>query len=245
LQERNKHTDAFDLSALFKRHFKAVNLFHHEQITAVTEEQLRKIFKEKHPQEKFEVQKNHSCVCYPFGIREIYFDKESLDEESLYYVTNFEKPNLGLLLPESFQLSAESPFFATDTFHIQQQATANSAFNFPLYEYSGKDLFHKKVNLNMDITREISLRNSLEFLPEDPGKGNVCFVQHPDLRDDFKTFYTPAHLLDYIYAVLHTKQYDSRNKTIWIPYPEENSFWRDVAQGQKLRQSHLVQKRKI
>lgn len=240
MRERNKHTDAFDLSALFKRRFKAVNLFHHEQIMAVTEEQLRKIFTEKHPQEKFDLQKKYSCVCYPLGIRKIYFDKEILDEVSRYYVANFEKPNLGLLLPKSFQLSAESPFFATDTFHTQPPAATNSAFNFPLFEYSGKHLFHKKINLNMDIIREISLRNSLEFLPEDPGKGNVCFVQYPDLRDDFKTFYTPVHLLDYIYAVLHTKKYSNRNKTIWIPYPEENSFWRDVAQGQKLRQLHLV-----
>ena len=97
----------------------------------------------------------------------------------------------------------------------------------------------------MDIIREISLRNSLEFLPEDPGKGNVCFVQHPDLRDDFKTFYTPAHVLDYISAILHTKKYTYEKNTIWIPYPKENNFWQYVDQGKKLRQSHLMQKKEV
>lgn len=245
MQKQNKYTDSFGLSSLFKKHFRAITLLHNVGITAGNEAQLRKKITAKYPKKKFEPQKVYSCIYYPLDIQKIYLDKEILAKESQDYVANFEKPNLGLLLPESFQLSSNDPFFITDSFHLLHPDFPNTAINFPLYEYFGKDLFHKKINLDMDLIQEISLRIALEFLPEDPGKGNVCFIQNPDVRDDFKTFYTPTHVLDYISAILHTKKYTYEKNTIWIPYPKENNFWQYVDQGKKLRQSHLMQKKEV
>ncbi len=100
-------------------------------------------------------------------------------------------------------------------------------------------------NLNPGIAEQIAVNLGLSFVPEKESEGTVCFINNPEVRDDFKTTFTPIDLLDYIYAVLHSPNYQEKYDEFLkvdfprVPYPKaerEAAFWQLVRLGGELRQ---------
>ncbi|WP_227009038.1 type ISP restriction/modification enzyme [Christiangramia fulva] len=105
---------------------------------------------------------------------------------------------------------------------------------------------------NKKIVEQISQKLGLEFLAEEPGEGEVCFAESKELRPEFKTYFTPLDLLDYIYAVLHSPTYRETYKEFLkidfprVPYPEaQEKFWQLVKLGGELRSIHLLESKKV
>ena len=87
----------------------------------------------------------------------------------------------------------------------------------------------------------------LDFVPE-VEDGNVCFANSGEVRSDFRSTFAPIHLLDYIYAVLHSPTYRETYKEFLkidfprVPYPkDQEQFWKLVKLGGELRQIHLLE----
>lgn len=98
---------------------------------------------------------------------------------------------------------------------------------------------HKYEVFDIALLKRFEKALSLEFLPEGPTEGNVCFLQNPEVRDDFKTFFSTGDLLNYIIAVL---PYDDQDLSIsaealWakLPFPNPKTFWKVVQRGRDLR----------
>ena len=103
-------------------------------------------------------------------------------------------------------------------------------------------------NFDPKILKQIEEKLGLEFLAEAPGEGEVCFSESEELREEYKTWFTPLHLLDYIYAVLHSPTYRETYKEFLkidfprVPFPEDpEKFWQLVKLGGELRQIHLLE----
>lgn len=103
-------------------------------------------------------------------------------------------------------------------------------------------------DLNPEIVNQIAKNLGLGFVPEKEPEGNLCYINNPEVRDDFKTTFAPIDLLDYIYAVLHSPIYREKYKEFLkidfprVPYPKDSgSFWKLVKLGGELRQIHLLE----
>lgn len=126
---------------------------------------------------------------------------------------------------------------------------------FPLYIYSIEDKrqilkpnSNRTPNLNMEIVNQIAEKLELVFVPEKEPEGKVCFMNNPEVRDDYKTTFAPIHILDYIYAMLHSpnnreKNTEFRNiKFPRVPYPKNaETFWQLVSLGKQIREIHLLE----
>lgn len=128
------------------------------------------------------------------------------------------------------------------------------SYCFPLYLYpeiknqqSTKQIQIRAPNLNPEIVNQIASQLSLTFTNEKeiPTEGEVCFINSPEVRPDFRLTFAPIDILDYIYAVLHSPTYREKYKEFLkidfprVPYPTDNTtFWKLVAQGGELRQIH-------
>ena len=133
--------------------------------------------------------------------------------------------------------------------------TKERGYIFPLYIYSKikaqqsiNPTAVRSPNLNSKIVQEIAKKLGLDFVPEKEVEGNVCFVNSPEIRDDFKTTFAPIDLLDYIYAVLHSPNYREKYKEFLkidfprVPYPKDSeTFWQLVRLGGQIRQIHLLE----
>lgn len=99
-------------------------------------------------------------------------------------------------------------------------------------------------NLNFEIVKQIADRLGLSFIPEKEPEGKVCYINNPEVRDDFKTTFAPIDVLNYIYASLHSPTYNEKYKELLktnfprIPYPKAGTFWQLVKLGGELRQVH-------
>ena len=103
-------------------------------------------------------------------------------------------------------------------------------------------------NLNPEIVKQIAEKLGLGFVPEKEAEGNVCYINSPEVRDDYKTTFAPIDVLDYIYAVLHSPTYREKYKEFLkidfprVPYPKDaDTFWQLVRLGGEIRQIHLLE----
>jgi hypothetical protein len=105
-------------------------------------------------------------------------------------------------------------------------------------------------NLNLEIVNQIAEKLSLTFTNEKeiPAEGEVCFINSPEVRPEFRLTFAPIDILDYIYAVLHSPTYRKKYKEFLkidfprVPYPEDSTtFWKLVKLGGELRQIHLLE----
>ena len=138
--------------------------------------------------------------------------------------------------------------------HILDSAGDSTSF-FPLYLYpeaTGQQTIDSSTertpNLNPDIVQQIAEKLGIPFVAEKQN-GNLCFSENnAELRDEFKTAFSPIDLLDYIYAVLHSPTYREKYKEFLkidfprVPYPKDPAtFWKLVALGGQIRQIHLLE----
>lgn len=133
--------------------------------------------------------------------------------------------------PVSYYFLSENPisngYIRTDTVTIDNLS--------PLFLY--KQDFGKVVrepNLKEEIVKAISNSLKLPFAPNSDGGKTDSFA--------------PIDLLDYIYAVLYSPKYREKYKEFLkidfprVPYPtDQETFWKLVEIGGKLRKCHLMQ----
>jgi predicted helicase len=108
-------------------------------------------------------------------------------------------------------------------------------------------------NFNHTTIHEFSKRLNLEFVTGKVAESNVCFANNTELRDAYRTTFTPMDLLDYTYAILHAPYYHHeayRNiLEIYfprVPFPKDvDMFWKLVHLGGELRAIHLTKNTSI
>ena len=137
--------------------------------------------------------------------------------------------------------------------YVEQWKTKDILYPFPTYSNSTidyQDSYKESSNQTLDtsttIIKQVEKNTGLSFLPDEKAEGNVCFINSPELRDDYKTTFTPADLLDYIYAVLHSSTYRKKHKEFLkidfsrVSYPKDSkTFCQLVQLGKKIRKIHL------
>lgn len=136
--------------------------------------------------------------------------------------------------------------------YITDKSLSSSLDNnyiFPLYLYPESstqqtiDQQQERVpNLNTKIVQQLAKATGLTFTPE------VDTSTSLSVTDTF----APIHILDYIYAVLHSPTYRTKYKEFLkidfprVPYPKNTeTFWKLVKLGGELRQIHLLESPKI
>lgn len=217
--------DSFLLNELFKMHFESLILSPGQVIQADSESALLLKVSEKESKgadhEKIFPALNEKRV-----LRYIYLENPSQNQNE--YIKTFQRKNTGLLLDKTH--CAANSFISHHLYFTTNEE--KSWLHYPIYLYPDYPKAGRTLNFNDRVLKKISLRLALEFLPEEPESGNVCFIQNPDIRDDFKTYYTSNHLLNYLLFFL--KQ-ETRQKEIRIPFPNEEDFWTYVRKGEALR----------
>lgn len=109
---------------------------------------------------------------------------------------------------------------------------------------------------NEDIPEKAILRiaknTGLAFIPEKAPAGNVCYINNPEVRNDFKTSFNTTDVQNYFYAVLHTAGYRKTHGNFLkidfsrIPLPTDvEKFWHLVELGGQLRQILLLESPKV
>ena len=156
--------------------------------------------------------------------------------------------NIGLCFVKAGRNADNQNFFVTNKIVTKDAISSLDSINvFPLYLYpepSAQQTIEpaaaRMPNLNPEIVKQIAEKLGLGFVPEKEAEGNVCFINSPEVRDDFKTTFAPIDLLDYIYAVLHSPTYREKYKEFLkidfprVPYPKDvDTFWQLVKFGRR------------
>lgn len=100
-------------------------------------------------------------------------------------------------------------------------------------------------NLDADVAKEISLRLQLTYHADGNASTEMCFVNSPDIRPEFKVSFTGMDLSDYVNAwvcdVAHLEHsQEALNDFIYIPYPTNaDEFWKLVEVGKALRRNTI------
>ena len=107
------------------------------------------------------------------------------------------------------------------------------------------------------ILKQIEKNIGLAFVTEPFGyaqspEGNVCMINSPEVRDDFKETFSPNDLLAYIYAMLYSPNSREKHQRFLnsdfsrVPCPANlHGFWNLVGLGGELRQLHLLESVKV
>ena len=170
----------------------------------------------------------------PFDTRYIFYEDKLVWRTVRNVMKNFIRhKNIALIL---IRINRDDLCTVLITDGITDKTVLSSKDNaniFPLFLYDtefGKET--KQPNLKMDIVHLIEEKLGLPFATESKDK----------------SVFTPIDLLDYIYAVLHSPTYREKYKEFLkidfprVPYPaDQETFWKLVEIGGKLRECHLMQ----
>lgn len=109
-------------------------------------------------------------------------------------------------------------------------------------------LYPKANNLpESELIKNFEQNLSLTFIKEKESlrQGEVCFMNSPEVRPEFRISFTTIDIFDYVYAILYSSSYREKYKMKvfpQVPYPTDAStFWRLAALGSELRQMHLLE----
>jgi predicted helicase len=188
------------------------------------------------------------CGYRPFENRYIYFDRILVDRPRSELITH-SKGKENILLGIGRQGLAVGNIEWCLTTVSKHPVDANmfrrGGVNlFPLYLYpenNGQQTIEqateRKPNLNQEIVKQIAEILGLTFTNEKEGTENT---------------FAPIDILDFIYAVLHSRKYRNEFKEFLktdfpkIPYPKDkNTFWQLVKLGGEIRQIHLLESPKV
>lgn len=211
---------------------------------------------------------NESCIkkilYRPFDIRFNYYDIKLQRRPSFDTMKKMSNKNFGLVT--SRQCVSDFKYvFLTDKILdrnlLSQAAQFGAGFVFPLYLYpenkgqlainSGIDGSSRVANLDMRIVGEIARGLGIKYMdsiekPQDKPKTPLL------TKEGQGEVFSPLHLLDYIYAVLHSPRYREEYKEFLkidfprVPYPTKpEKFWQLVQFGGELRGLHLLESDKL
>lgn len=164
------------------------------------------------------------------------------------------KDNLGLIIPRQTTQDWRHSFITNKIFEGNITASAKlfgTGCAFPLYLYpetNGQQTLEpsseRVPNLNETIAKEIAKSVQATYVPDLEAR---VYGLPPKGWDATKEI-SPLHILDYIYAVLHSPTYREKFKEFLkidfprVPYPKDKkTFWQLVALGSELRQIHLLE----
>lgn len=152
-------------------------------------------------------------------------------------------------------MDSDSQAFKIETLFQFSNSEIKTAF--PLYPGTVKsnqqtieDAGKRTPKLNPEIVKQIATNLGLAFTnqKEQQTEGEVCFMNSPEVRPEFRTTFAAIDILDYIYAVLHSPIYREKYKEflkidfLKVPYPKDPAtFWKLVELGGELRQIHLLE----
>ena len=182
---------------------------------------------------------NEELLCKiayrPFDEKYTYFDNKVLWRPRTEVMKHMLNDNIALIIPrqaitDNWSHVSVSTCLVDNRFHYSNKGIPIVC---PLYLYDtefGKEI--KRPNLKSDI---------VHIIEEKLG------IQLAEKRCD-RSVFTPVDLLDYIYAVLHSPKYREKYKEFLkidfprVPYPtDQETFWKMVEIGGKLRECHLMQ----
>ncbi|HPE77976.1 MAG TPA: hypothetical protein PLC80_17915 [Draconibacterium sp.] len=110
------------------------------------------------------------------------------------------------------------------------------------------DVLYRSPNINPEIVKQLAEKLNLTYVPERELEGNVCFINNPEVRPDFRVSFSSIDIQNYIYAVLlspaNCNKYSEFLETGFprLPNPRDAvTFWQLVELGDKLRQIHLLE----
>jgi len=188
------------------------------------------------------------CGYRPFENRYIYFDRILVDRPRKELITH-SKGKENILLGIGRQGLAVGNIEWCLTTVSKHPVDANmfrrGGVNlFPLYLYPENnsqqtidEKTERKPNLNQEIVNEIAKALGLTFTNE---------------KETTKNTFAPIDILDFIYAVLHSRKYRNEYKEFLktdfpkIPYPKDkNTFFQLVKLGGEIRQIHLLESPKV
>lgn len=179
-------------------------------------------------------------LCYrPFDNKYTYYDRMLIwrardDVSPLFSIGD----NIGLITARSNKAEDCSHFFIADCMSEAKcgERTTQSAI-FPLYSFthdSTTNRLTRTPNLNSKIVSSVSKSLGLPYKPNSDG-------------NEFDSF-APINLLDYIYSIVYSDKYREKYKEFLkidfprVPYPtDQETFWKLVEIGGKLRECHLMQ----
>lgn|GEM_PF-892253 len=103
-------------------------------------------------------------------------------------------------------------------------------------------------DFDLETVKRVSTALGLVYLSESESSGNVCMANSGEVRPEYRQAFSPRDLLDYSYAVHHSKAYRDKYqgipKAVFSPiHPPGDvaSFWKLVALGSRLRRLHHLQ----
>ena len=171
----------------------------------------------------------------PFDVQYIYYDPKMVDwgrDSLMYHLLAGE--NYGLIIPR--QAATDNWSHVQITRHMADNRVHYSnkgiPIECPLYLYSENfGTLIRKPNLNVEIVKRIAERVKLSFVPDEALKVEGSF--------------SPLDVLDYIYAVLHSKRYRTTYLEFLkfdfpkIPYPDNSEYFITMVKyGKQLRTIH-------
>lgn len=187
----------------------------------------------------------------PFDRRFCYYENSLIDFGREKVMINlFSKENYSLVVARQCSSDWRYIFCTNKINDVNFTGTAGkfgAGNTFPLYIYPAQtsiqatqEISPRIPNLNMEIVDTISKNLNHVFLPDD---NLVC-----DLPEGIDGWFSPIHILDYIYAILYSPSYREKYKEFLkidfprVPYPSDaETFWKLVELGSELRQLHLLE----
>jgi predicted helicase len=189
-----------------------------------------------------------------FDTRFIYYSQNIIDRDRKSIMRHLFKQNIALTVSKQQSSSSFRHIFISD--NIQESClislqTKEGGYTFPLYLYpeekseqQNEHSANKKPNLNTDIAKQIAKCVDAEYVPD---LDERIYGMPPEGYDPTKEI-SPLHILDYIYAVLHSPTYREKYKEFLkidfprVPYPKnKETFWQLVELGRQIREIHLLE----
>ncbi len=135
----------------------------------------------------------------PFDYKYCYYQPSILRRASLEIQKEIiDKKNVALICKRGRLLGGNYMYTHISITNIltDKNFLADQSYILPLYIYPeslDKNLYlHKRIpNLNSEILTQITNNLNLTFVPEKEPEGNVCYVNNPEVRNDYKTTFAP------------------------------------------------------
>lgn len=199
-----------------------------------------------------DLQNYESTYLYrPFDIRFIPFDNSILHRSRLPVMGNMLHKNLGLISKRWIPFNCP-PIFLSNTIVDRRVFTpawtqwAESIFPLYLYQQNPLEWTEEKTpNFNMEVIQKIEKKLKMKLFI-DPR------VKHEDDNEKIENSFSPEDLLDYIYAVLHSKSYrDTYKEFLKIDFPKipfdvskevflkMRDLWRELREYHLMENEHL------
>ena len=220
LSESDTYASGFSVSELFPVHNNGVKTHHDNELISLT---------------PFHTEYNQLYDYRPFDTRYINYDLSKVERARYGTMKHFRNKNIGLIINRQVVTDNWSHVQIVNNmidarFHYSRKG---SPVECPIYIYHDNkiDGTTRTLNLNMNTVHFIEKKIGISFSIENSELDSFNHIE----------------LIDYIYAVLHSLKYREKYKEFLkidfprVPYPtDQETFWKLVEIGSKLRECHLM-----